>query len=53
MRRHELSDQEWSITEPHLPQNSRGVERVHDRRVINGMLWRFRTGCSSSDIPDR
>ena len=38
MRRHELSDEEWEIIEPHLPQDVRGVERVDDRRVINGIL---------------
>ena len=53
MRRHELSDEEWEIIEPHLPQEVRGVERVDDRRVINGILWRFRTGSSWGDVPDR
>ena len=53
MRRYELSDEEWSIMEPLLPQNSRGVDRVDDRRVINGILWRFRAGCSWDDVPDR
>ena len=46
MRRHELSDKEWSIIKPLLPRKSRGVKRVDDRRVINGILWRFRTGSS-------
>ena len=32
MRRHELSDKEWSIIEPLLPRKSRGVKRVDDRR---------------------
>ena len=41
MRRHELSDREWAIIQPLLPQKSRGVPRVDDRRVINGILWRF------------
>ncbi len=44
MRRHELSDEEWAIISPLLPNNSRGIERVDDRRVINGILWRVRTG---------
>ena len=44
MRRHELTDAEWDIIEPLLPQKSRGVKRVDDRSVINGILWRFRTG---------
>jgi transposase len=53
MRRHELTDQEWAVIEPLLPQNSRGVPRVDDRRVINGILWRFRTGSSWRDVPER
>ena len=53
MRRHELTDTEWDIIEPLLPQNSRGVKRVDDRRVINGILWRFRTGSSWADVPER
>lgn len=32
-RRFELTDYEWSIIEPLLPQKSRGVPRVDDRRV--------------------
>lgn len=53
MRRHELTDDEWLIIDPLLPRNSRGVERVDDRRVINGILWRFRTGSSWRDVPER
>jgi transposase len=41
MRRHELTDEEWAVIAPLLATNSRGVERVDDRRVINGILWRF------------
>ena len=53
MRRHELSDEEWAIIQPLLPQKSRGVPRVDDRRVINGILWRFRTGAPWRDVPER
>lgn len=53
VRRHELSDKEWSIIEPLLPNDTRGVERVDDRRVLNGILWRFRTGSPWADIPER
>ncbi len=53
MRRHELTDEEWAVIAPSLPTNSRGVERVDDRRVINGILWRFRTGSSWHDVPER
>ena len=53
MARHDLSDFEWSIIEPLLPNKSRGVPRVDDRRVLNGIFWRFRTGSPWADIPER
>ncbi len=43
-RRYELTAHEWSIISPLLPNKPRGVARVDDRRVLNGILWRFRTG---------
>ena len=33
MRRHELTDYEWAIIEPLLPNKPRGVPRVNDRRA--------------------
>ncbi len=53
MARHDLSDFEWSIIEPLLPDKSRGVPRVDDRRVLKGIFWRFRTGSPWADIPER
>jgi transposase len=32
-RRYELTDEEWSMIEPLLPNKPRGVPRVDDRRV--------------------
>ena len=52
-RRYELTDQEWLIIEPGLPNKPRGVPRVDDRRVLNGILWRFRTGSPWSENPER
>lgn len=52
-RRYELTDREWSILSPLLPNKPRGVPRVDDRRVLNGILWRFRTGSPWSEIPER
>ena len=52
-RRFELTDKEWTILEPLLPNKPRGVPRIDDRRVINGILWRFRTGSPWADIPER
>ena len=52
-RRFELTDGEWLVIEPLLPNKPRGVPRVDDRRVINGIMWRFRTGSPWADIPER
>ena len=52
-RRYELTDKEWSIIEPLLPNKPRGVPRVDDRRVLNGILWRFRTGSPWAEVPER
>lgn len=43
-RRFELTDEEWMVIEPPLPNKPRGVARVDDRRVINGILWQSRAG---------
>ena len=48
-----VSDEEWAIIQPLLPNKPRGVPRVDDRRVLNGILWRFRTGAPWRDIPER
>jgi len=52
-RRYELSDFEWSVIEPLLPDKPRGVPRVDDRKVLNGIYWRLRTGSPWADIPER
>lgn len=53
MARFDLTDFEWSVIQPLLPQKSRGVPRVDDRRVLNGIFWRLRTGAPWADIPAR
>ena len=53
MSRFDMSDFEWSVIQPLLPTKVRGVARVDDRRVINGILWRWRTGAPWADIPER
>jgi len=52
-RRYELSDFEWSVITPLLPNKPRGVARADDRRVLNGIYWRLRTGSPWADIPER
>jgi len=51
--RYELTDFEWSIIEPLLPNKPRGVPRADDRKVLNGIYWRLRTGSPWADIPER
>ena len=53
MARFDLTDFEWSVIQPLLPQKSRGVPRVDDRRVLNGIFWRLRTGAPWADVPAR
>ena len=42
-----------SIIEPLLPNKPRGVARADDRKVLNGIYWRLRTGSPWADIPER
>ncbi|MGB0684433.1 MAG: IS5 family transposase [Magnetovibrionaceae bacterium] len=39
--------------EPILPRKSRGVPRVVDRRVLNGIFWVLRSGAPWADLPGR
>ena len=42
--RYELTDHEWTAIKPMLPNKPRGVPRVNDRRVLNGIFWVLRSG---------
>ena len=50
MGRYELTDAEWKAIEPHLPNKPRGVPRVDDRRVLNGIFWVLRSGAPWADL---
>ncbi len=41
MARFDLTHFEWSVIRPLLPNKPRGVARVDDRRVLNGIFWRL------------
>ena len=49
--RYELSDSEWSVIDARLPNKPRGVPRVDDRRVLNGIFWILRSGAPWRDLP--
>ena len=53
MARFDLTDKEWSIINPLLPNKPRGVPRVDDRRVVNGIFHTLRTGAPWRDLPER
>ncbi len=55
MRRHELTDEQWERLEPLLPPIKPEVGRPNQdhRRIINGILWRLRTGAPWRDLPER
>src|SRR3982074_798505 len=50
--RYELTDNEWTAIRPMLPNKPRGVPRVNDRRVLNGIFWVLRSGAPWRDLPD-
>lgn len=50
MARLELSDAEWALIKPLLPNKPRGVARVNDRQVLNGIFYVLRTGSPRYDL---
>jgi transposase len=53
MSRYDLTDFEWRVIEPPLPNKPRGVPRVDDRRVLDGIFWVLRSGAPWRDLPER
>ena len=50
--RYELADYEWSAIKPMLPNKTRGVRRVNDRRLLNGIFWVLHSGAPWRDLPE-
>ncbi|MDE2793011.1 MAG: transposase [Paracoccaceae bacterium] len=58
--RHDMSDTEWEVFNSVVPHEHQGQERVHDRRVINGIFlvprngifFVLRTGTPWRDLPE-
>lgn len=52
--RGELTDAAWERIVPLLPENGKPGGRWSDHRaVLNGILWRLRTGAPWRDVPSR
>ena len=48
--RYELSDYEWSVIKPMLPNKPRGIPRVDHRRILNCIFWVLRSGAPWRDV---
>jgi transposase len=54
MRRHELSVAEWKTLKPLLARIGPGrPPKLSDRRFLNAVLWKVKTGAPWRDLPPR
>lgn len=56
MARHELTDEEYALIEPLLPQErsgKAGCPYQSHQRVLNGIFWVLGTGAPWRDLPER
>jgi transposase len=54
IRRYELTDAEWDSLSRYLPSAvTGGRPREDDRRVLNGVVWKIRSGAPWRDVPAR
>lgn len=55
MKRHELTDEQWALVEPHVPRSKARTGRPpSDRRLmLNGIFWVLSTGAPWRDLPER
>lgn len=51
--RGELTEQAWREIAPLLPSNGKGGQWRDHRTIINGILWKLRTGAPWRDLPER
>jgi transposase len=50
--RYELGDYEWTAIKPMLSNKPRGIRRVNDRRVLNGIFWALESRAPWRDRPE-
>ena len=52
--RGEITDKAWEQIAPLLPENGqRGGQWQDHRKVVNGILWKLRSGAPWRDLPER
>src|SRR4051794_1906253 len=55
MKRHELTDEQWTLVEPHVPRSKARTGRPprDARLMLNGIFWVLSTGAPWRDLPER
>ena len=55
MKRHQLTDEQWALAQPHIPRsNARTGRPASDpRRMLDGIFWILHTGAPWRDLPER
>lgn len=55
MHRHQLTDEQWMVVSPFVPQkqNRMGRRPKDARKMLDGILWILRTGAPWRDLPER
>jgi transposase len=53
MHRHALSDEQWARLGPVLPRRGSGRQAKNDRRFVEAVLFRVKTGVPWRDLPER
>ena len=53
MRRHELSDEQWTKIRRLIPIRTGPKSKRGDRDFVNAVMWRLKTGAPWRDVPER
>lgn len=55
MKRHDVSEEEWAILKPLIPESDAKTGRPakDPRQMLNGVLWVLNTGAAWRDLPER
>lgn len=55
MKRHELTDEQWTVVEKHFKRRKRRTGRPgrESRVMLNGVMWVLGTGAPWRDLPER
>jgi transposase len=55
MKRHELTDEQWALVEPHVPRSKARTGRPpkDSRLMLDGIFWVLSTGAPWRDLPER